>query len=184
MEDRQELFEILEISQALRKYYHDALWEEEKHFTWWVSLVFPYLVFVYSQSQLYAWQKVAMITFGCLFGLCLSFLGYLVIRKEGIYFRDAMEIFCRTSRALGLHESQEHVSDQKRRLALMPEYPVSESFEEARDKANKSFTRLLSSVYQPKTLGVRDCFQLIFVLSGLLFVAFCIFTWLTLGSQL
>lgn len=183
MEDRQELLKVLEMSQALRKYYHDALWEEEKHFTWWVSIVFPSLVFVYS-SQLYAWQKAAVITVGSLFGIFLSFTGYIVVRKEGMYFRDALETFCRTSIALGLHEPREHISDSNRRLALMPEYPVSESFEKARGKANKPFTRLLSGIFRPKTLGVRDCFQLVFVVSGLLFFVFGTFTWLTLWSQL
>lgn len=184
MEDRQELLNILEISQALRKYYHDALWDEEKHFTWWVSIVFSALVFVYSSSQLCAWQKVAVLTMGSLFGIFLSFIGCFVVRKEGVYFRDAMETFQRTSITLGLHEEPQNAPDSKKKFALMPEYPISKSFEEARDKANKPFMRLLAGVCRPKTLGVRDFFQLIFIASGLLFLVFCIFTWLTLWSQL
>lgn len=184
MENRQELLKILELSQALRKYYHDALWEEERHFTWWVSIVFPFLVFIYSQSQLDAWQKVTMITVGSLLGIFLAFTGYLVVRREGIYFSDALETFCRTSAALGLHEPSEPVSDPQREFALMPEYPVSESFEKAREKANKSCTRLLLSVFRPKTLGVRDCFQLVFIVSGVLFFAISIITWFTLWGQL
>lgn len=124
-----------------------------------------------------------MITLGSLFGVLLSFFGYLVVRKEGVYFRDAMETFQRTSIALGLHESREHASNQ-RKFAFMPEYPINQSFEEARDKANKPFMHLLAGVCRPKTLGVRDLFQLIFIASGLLFSVFCIFTWLTLWSQL
>lgn len=183
MNNREELLKILEISQALRKYYHDALWDEEKHFTWWVSIIFPALIVTYSSSQLYAWQKVIVITMGSIFGILLSFIGYFVVRKEGIYFRDAMETFQRTSIALELHKPQKYISDQQN-FALMPEYSISESFKESRDKANKSFIHLLAGICQPKILGIRDFFQLIFISSGLLFSAFCIFTWLTLWSQL
>lgn len=181
--DRQELLKILEISQSLRKYYHDALWDEEKHFTWWVSILFPGLILAYSSSQLCVWQKVTVITMGSLFGVLLSFIGYFVVRKEGVYFKDAMETFQRTSLALGLHESREYTSTQQR-FALMPPYPMSEGFDEARSKANKPFWRLLTGICRPKVLGVRDFFQLIFIASGLLFLVFCIFTWLTLVSRL
>ena len=184
MENRQELLRILEFSQVWREYYCDSLWEEEKHFTWWVSIIFPVLVFIYSQSQLDAWQKVTMITVGSLFGIFLAFAGYLVVRREGIYFKDALETFCRTTAALDLHKPFECVSDLEIGLALMPEYPVSESFEKAREEANKSCMRLLLSVFRPKTLGIRDCFQLVFILSGVLFFAMSVITWFTLWSQL
>jgi CRISPR/Cas system-associated protein Cas10 (large subunit of type III CRISPR-Cas system) len=35
--DREELFKVLEIAEARRRFHHEALWEEEKHFSWWAS---------------------------------------------------------------------------------------------------------------------------------------------------
>ena len=182
MEDRQELLKILEISQSLRKYYHNALWEEEKHFTWWVSIIFSALVFVYSSSQLCAQQKVVVITMGSLFGIFLSSIAWFVVRKEGKYFREAIETFNRTIIALGLHEkTQSDTSDPIKKFALMQKYPISESFEDAQDNANKPFWRLLlAGICRPKTLGIRNFFQLIFIASGLLLLVFLIYTWLTL----
>ena len=179
MDKREENFKILEISQALRKYYHDALWEEEKHFTWWVSIVFPSLVLIYSSSQLCASQKVALITIGSFFGIFLAYIGFNVVKKEGIYFKESLETFNRTSMALELHmqgESQTH--------PLMPEYSLNESFEDAKGSANKPFGQLLLSLFNPMKLGVRDCFQLVFVFSGFLFFIIWLFTLLTLQSLL
>lgn len=178
-DEREENLKILEISQELRKYYHDALWEEEKHFTWWVSIVFPSLVLIYSSSQLCASQKVALITIGSLFGIFLAYIGFNVVKKEGIYFKESLETFNRTSLALGLHTQRGNEAHP-----LMPEYLISNSFEEAKDSANKPFIRLLSSLFNPMRLGVRDCFQLVFVFSGFLFFIIWLFTLLTLWSQL
>lgn len=184
MIEKNELMKFFEMSQEFRKYNHSALWEEEKHFTWWISIIFTALILVFLSNELSDLQESVIITIGSIFGIFLSLFGYIVIRKEGIYFTDALETFCRTAKALELHKLGKQKSESTIRTPLMPEYPINESFEEARNKANKSLPRLLKEIFKPKMLGIRDCFQLIFVISGFIFFVFCILSWLSFMNNL
>ena len=195
MDKREEDLKILEISQWVRKHHNDALWEAEKHFTWWVSIVFPSLILVYTNAQLCPLQKAVLITLGSLFGIFLAIIGFVVVRKEGEYFKESIETVNRTSQALGLNKPPSIIFGPT--LPLMPDYEISESFEEARNKANKKFMCLLRSILPHRStpdekgrtdcdrnLGIRDCFQLVFVFSGLLFFFICIITWITLWPDI
>lgn len=177
MDEIEEKLKILELSHTLRKHYHDALWEEEKHFTWWISIIFPSLILIYANSQLCALQKILIIIPISLFGIFLSYTGFHVVRRESIGFTLYQETFNRTSKALGLHMPNQKLSD----IPLMPDYPLNENFEKAKDMTNKSITDLLKNLIIKRTnLGIRDCFQLVFIFSGLLFVLFDLFTFWTL----
>ena len=151
--ERKELWRMFELSQEMRRYHQVALWEEEKHFTWWISIILPTLVLVYSHPDLCVQQKVAIVTAGCLFGAFLSHIGYRVIRQEGEYFKEAMETFCRTSRTLGLQESPKPHANSESDLALMPHYSVNESFCQARKRANMVPWDLLWTAIRLKRLG-------------------------------
>lgn len=47
-----DLLRILEINEAVCRQKHNALWEEQKHFTWWVSVIFPVLVVTFFNADL------------------------------------------------------------------------------------------------------------------------------------
>jgi hypothetical protein len=58
--------------------------------------------------------------------------------------------------------------------AIFPEYEVM-SFEAARRRANKTLCKLVALVGRPDKLGVRDVFQLVFLLAMVTFgVAFLV----------
>jgi hypothetical protein len=184
MENRDELLKLLQLSQEIRHYNHQALWEEEKHFTWWISIVFSTLIFVYLNSNLLVWQKVFIINLGCIFGFLVSLLGYRVIRKESIYFKDAIETFSRICRALELHKINKESQNSEWNLPLMPEYPVSENFQDARKNVNKPLHHLLLGLFRSNTLSIRDCFQLIFIIFWFIFIGFYVFTWITFWDKI
>ena len=166
------------MSQEFRKYNHQALWEEEKHFTWWISVIFPALFFILISTNIQPILKIITITLGCIFGILLSFFGFIVIRKEGIYFTDALETFCRTCKALELNKPSTNKSEINMNLPLMPDYPINKSFEIARQKANKPIISLIINLLKPSTLKIRDCFQLIFIFSSFIFLALLILSWI------
>ena len=83
----------LEFAKGLREYHHKAIWEEEKHFTWLVSIILSLQVIVYTNDKICEQNK-------CLLILGLSFIGFIfcclfliVIRREGYFFHKALALF-------------------------------------------------------------------------------------------
>ena len=71
--------------------HRQTLWEEQKHFTWWISIVFSGLIFIISNNFLSWPQKSPIVIVGCLLGLFLSIIGIFVIKIEGSYFKNALQ---------------------------------------------------------------------------------------------
>ncbi len=80
MTELSDLFRILEINESRCQQKHNAIWEEKKRFTWWVSIIFPILEITYFRANFDPTHKIIVITLGSLLGLTLSILGYIVIR--------------------------------------------------------------------------------------------------------
>jgi hypothetical protein len=101
----------------------------------------------------------------------VSYLGYYVIRKEGVYFKESQESFNRISKALKLNEQcwkLEKNSEKK--------YELFKDFRECSDKfdfekCNKPYEELLSiKSLNDRDWTIRDCFQLLFVLFSIFFL--------------
>lgn len=178
MANNQKLSKLLELASQRLRHHHDALWEEEKHYTWWVYVILGVVIFIYVNQFSVVGYKILLIVIVSLFGIFISWMGYTVVRREGEFFYEAFQVYKHTAVALGLNQPVPHPNGGKP-IPLMPQTDI-QDFVDVKSKANKSFRELITSVFK-KEFGIRDCFQLTFVISAVLFIFFCIFSVLTLN---
>jgi len=178
MANNPELLKHLELASQRLRHHHSALWEEEKHYTWWVYVVFGALIFIYANQFLDTCQKIIVIGFGSVFGLLMSIIGFHVVRREGEQFHEALQEYHRTVIALGLNRPFPR-PDGGEPINLM-EGIEKKDFKSVKSQANKPLHKLIAGVLKGG-LGIRDCFQLIFFISGLLFIGFFFISVITLN---
>jgi hypothetical protein len=146
----------LEFARNLRAFHHKALWEEEKHFTWWVLVLLSAIVLFSTSANVDPKAKLAFILVGCLVGVVLCCIGFRVFRVEGGYFHKALSMFV-----------VEYNKIYRPPLDKVP------------DKANKGIGKLIGSCCTCKA-GIRDYFQLLFLFLILVFLAIAVISILTL----
>lgn len=151
---RKELFEVLQVAEARRRYHHNALWEEQKHFTWWVALIVPAVVGLHLQGpdMLSHAQKAGLMVTGCALGIVIACIAIYVISREAKSFRKTVLTVNRAAHALGLDQPQAYNEGP---LALLPAYPLRE----------QDF---------PREFGVRHAFQFMFFVAILLFLGLAV----------
>jgi hypothetical protein len=149
-------------------HHHSILWEEEKHYSWWVYIIIAGLVWIYTQplTTLSDGSKLFIITIGCIFGIWLSVSALRAIHLESEYLFEARQYYARCLIALQLDKHVDHLPDDK---ALAEGEDVKfEEMECMRLKANKF------------NFGIRSFFKYNFIVTGLLFMAFVLFSFWTL----
>ena len=168
---RPDLFKLLEIAEARRRYHHNALWEEEKHFTWWVALILTALVALVTSPSIAPCTKSQLLLAGSFLGFVLSRIAWAVIRYEGVAFAETMQICNRASYLLGLFSEARAVNEPAVSVSeLAPRYYPITCFEKVKNTANKSRWAVARGIFQMSGHGVRDSFQLVFVISALVFM--------------
>jgi glucan phosphoethanolaminetransferase (alkaline phosphatase superfamily) len=184
-EERTELLTLLRIAEDRRWHHHTALWEEEKHFTWWIALIFPALVFVQTNKDLTANSRLLLTVILAAFGIFVSLIALRIFRREGISFVETLQTVNCVAHVLGLHLEAPYESvPMGRRLALTRHYDTT------LPPANKPLWYLwllflplgiwalayCSKIVRrkPPSFGVRDCFQLLFAVSIVLFACFAV----------
>ena len=179
MANNAELLKVLELASQRLQHHHNALWEEEKHYSWWIYIIFAGLIYLYfelpSVKLLVEWQRALLMGLGSLFGIFISFMGFNVIRREGEYFYEAIRICNHTIATLKFDQPMPN-QEGSGPNALMPQGKL-------RDQANLPLRKLVVSVFKGndrKGLGIRDCFQLTFLITALLFLGFGVFSIITL----
>lgn len=181
MVSNSELLKFLELAFQRQQHHHNALWEEEKHYSWWIYIIFAALIFVYVNRPLVAWQNVAILAAGSAFGVFISLIGYGVVRRESEYFHQALQTYNRSLIALGLDQRMPHPYGSE---SLMPRHEIRiQDFNSVKLQANKSLRQLVAAVFKRRKLGIRDCFQLTFLITAFFFIAFAIFSGITVLSQ-
>ncbi len=172
-----ELLKFLAIASERLRRHHNSLWEEEKHYSWWIYIIFAGLIFLYINQSLALSNKLTLIILGTLFGIFISLIGYNVVRRESEYFHEAFQIYDRTTKALGLDQPMPTLGDSDLTSLVRPVNV--KDFNSVKSQANKSLRQLIIGASRRK-LGIRDCFQLTFVTMALLFIVFGIFSAITL----
>ena len=112
---------------------------------------------VYTNDKLCTQNKLALIVSGSVIEIVLCIIAFKVIRAEGLYFHIALSRF--------VNEYNDVFKTSP--LVLPPE------------KANKDVWDLIKRFCSMK-VGVRDCFQCIFLLFILVFIAMMVFAFFTL----
>ena len=164
MANNPELLKHLEVVSQRERHHHDILWEEEKHYSWWVYVVFAGLVFIYSHSNpaFLPEYKIIAIIFGTFLGVWLSISAIRVIHLESKYLHEARQLYTRTIIALELHKHYILCNE-----LLVPEIEFKD-MDCVRYNANKF------------DFGIRSIFKYHFLLVAHLFVGFMIFSIITL----
>lgn len=147
----------LELAHTIREFHHKSLWEEEKHFTWWVSIVFSGLIVLYTNNGLCYRNKLIFIIIGSLIGIFLCITALRIMIVEGGYFHTALARF---------------VNEYNKIFKTSPLPPVPE-------EPNKKLRDLIKLFFIWK-LGVRDSFQFLFYFLMLIFSVILVWSVLTL----
>jgi hypothetical protein len=108
-ENQQSLEKYLEVISGRERHYHDALWEAEKHYTWWVYILFGGLIYLYTSFGICNIFKFVLILFVSLFGMWISFAAINAIRRDGEAFCVAHQMFQRAIIALGLAKQKRNL---------------------------------------------------------------------------
>ena len=198
MAESEDLLKLLEIISQRIQNHHSALWEEEKHYSWWIYIIFAGLIYLYlklyptSVIFLTPLEKTLIIVAISIFGIFISLMGYHVVRKESEFFYEARQIRARIFAYLNINKSMDAPHCGK---YLLPDSETSvEDFEPFILKANKPLRKLfINAILIPfqvsiksnanrnkRNLGIRDCFQLTFIITAFLFLAFAIFSAITI----
>lgn len=181
MASNPELLKLLELVFQSRQHYHSTLWEEEKHYSWWVYIIFAGLIYLYFKllppvTLLVPWQKALIMGLGSLFGFFISIVGHKVVRRESEYFYEARQMYDRIIIALRLNQP---MPDPYSSESFFPYQVRVEDWKCVRSQANKPLHKLIGGLFK-RNLGIRDHFQLSFLVAALLFAGFGIFSIITL----
>jgi hypothetical protein len=144
--------EKLNMLLQLRQAHHNAIWEEQKHFTWLISIVLSGQLVIFAGVNIASTQKIALVVVSSLVGVLFAAIGFRTQRIEGIYFSNANVAFDETYRKLF------YVAEPPRR----------------RSDPNKTIRDLISGVFTNNS-GVRDYFQFLFLSFIIIFVATAVY---------
>jgi hypothetical protein len=89
MSGQQELLKLLEIISQRAQHHHDALWEEAKHYSWWIYIIFAGLIYLYFKLPSFTILGALLMGLGSAFGVFISIMGFNAVRLESEYFKDA-----------------------------------------------------------------------------------------------
>lgn len=82
--------EHYKLTSGLRSHFHDALWEEEKHYTWLISVLLGAIVLVTVRLEVGTEELKLLIVFGLSYmGGIFSKIAFNVINEECKYFQIA-----------------------------------------------------------------------------------------------
>jgi hypothetical protein len=80
----------LQIVHDIRQMHHTALWEEEKHFTWWVYGIVAGILYVLGNDNFSGLWKGLISLFLSVYGIFISAKGMEVFNREKIWFDAVM----------------------------------------------------------------------------------------------
>lgn len=178
---KEDLMKLLDLTSQRLRHHHDALWQEEKHYTWWIYIVAGAIIFIYLNKSLPLLQKTVLVACGSFLGIFVSWIGYNVVCREGRYLNKSVRLQNRIISALGL-DMPVKCHDNDKLEPLLPQTDLPK-------EANKTSHEFICAIFndfkrctkrgkqkeqekrsRQKEIGIRDCFQVVFVMSTLLFV--------------
>jgi len=145
----------LEIVSQRVRHHHDALWEEEKHYSWWIYPILAGTVWVLASEQLGSrpYLQTMIIAGASLLGIYLSWAGFMTIRREYRFFRNWLKV-------------QEDIENKLRDLEIKDQ-------DDQDQTARKAFPFV---VYKPdgpvedtRGIGITKIFKINFVVTGIAF---------------
>ncbi|MGP1832218.1 hypothetical protein ACTTBA_03995 [Shewanella frigidimarina] len=143
--------ELYKISDSLRSHFHNSLWEEEKHYTWLISIIFGAIILITVRMPLDEFYlKLFVLFFLSGFGGIITKIAYSVIDDESRYFQIAFH---------------RHVKFENKIFSNDPEQIPSREW-----NTPQKWPLLLKLIFTDKRLGVRGNFLVTFVLFDKVFL--------------
>jgi hypothetical protein len=139
----------LKFAQQLREYHHKALWEEEKHFTWLLSIILAAQAAILTAKNTDLAARFPILIVLAAIGLAFVIVALRVVRREGAFFVNAHALF--------VPFYNRHFPDTP-----LPAPPTA---------ANRSVFVLPLLLFAPWRLSIRDAFQLVLLVFGVTYLA-------------
>ncbi len=192
MTNKTELLKLLEATYQRIQHHHDALWEEAKHYSWWIYILLAGLISLHLNLRfLEPWVGILLVVLGNLFGCVLSLIGFNAVRREGEMFYTARQMRDHIMVALKLDQPipnpsgsgfitivpQEEFVDQPANLPPLKLAPnaCGAFFNALKKKPNNEANK-----NRKKSFGIRDGFQLTFLITACLFIVLLVVSLITL----
>lgn len=144
--------EELDLLYQIRQGHHNALWEEQKHFTWLISIILSGQLVIFAGVKVAATQKITLIVISSLVGILFAIIGFRTQRIEGVYFTNANVAYNEAYKALFRTGA--------------PSWH--------RGSPNKPIKELISTIFTSSS-GVRDYFQFLFLSFIVVFAATAVY---------
>jgi hypothetical protein len=167
--DKQDFIKLLDIANQRIRHHHDALWKEETHYTWLVYILAAGVIYIFFISGVSWPLKAGIAILLSVIGICVCLIGYSVVRKEGRYFHEAIQIRNRLNRAIGLDKRIKIELDFDEMLLPRKDTEI-KNWHEVRCKANKPLKELLGGLFKWDSMVIRDWFQITLLFPILIFV--------------
>jgi len=173
--DKQELIKLLDITNQRIRHHHDALWKEETHYTWLVYIITAGVVFIAFASPACWILKASIITTLGIIGSFICYFAYRVVRREGQFSHEALQIRNRLNCAIGLNQPIK-IEPNGEEIMIPTKDTEIKDWNVVESKANKPLGNLVKGVFKPGSMdmGIRDWFQITLLLPVLLFVSMII----------
>lgn len=173
--DRPDLWKHLSESREWVLMYHGALWEEERHYAWWVSIILPALLVAYVAPGIASDTKRVIVIAGALIGLILSLLAQHIVHIEGNNFSRAMWRHEAAARAVGLTVPRK-VEGLGNEVQLYQAAYAGITSEDAAEAAGNKLVRIRRGKRGAR-MGIRSSFRLTFILFVVVYIALMAFVW-------
>jgi hypothetical protein len=89
--------------------HRQTLWEEQKHFAWWISIILSGLILIFLADEIDSKLRIIPIALGCIFGITISIVARRVISKEDIYFQEAKNNIERIEKRFTMLKSEDKI---------------------------------------------------------------------------
>ena len=165
-QNTQSLIKYLELTKQEVAHHHDALWEEEKHYTWWVYIIFAAIGFLYVNPDIFGFSKALPIFLLALFGIWASFLGYKVIKREGEHFYQSRRKYIAAAKSLGVDKIVFLTLDNGKTLTFEDLEGI-KGTDNSLSKETADLNKMANQLCKP---GIRTFFQWNFIITGVIFL--------------
>jgi len=143
--------EKLDLLFKIRQAHHNAIWEEQKHFTWLISIILSGQLVILADVKIASTQKITLVIVSSIMGILFAVIGFRTQRIEGVCYTDASVAFNEVYRALFHAESPWQ-----------------------RSNPNKTIRDLIPAIFTSSS-DVRDHFQFLFLFLIIVFTATAVY---------
>jgi hypothetical protein len=102
----------LDMAHKIRHTNYNSIWEQQKHFTWLISIILSAQAIILASTKLDSFDKLTVLFVGSLLGMITSVVAFKVQRIEGGYFCHANEVYAEEYRAIYPHAEIPHRSQE------------------------------------------------------------------------